>query len=342
MRKERSSAIEAAQRDLAPIVVREGKVRSFTMQGVRQELMPIFEASASTGPRKKLSYREQGIIARTSNYTHTLTWTPGHLTITGDIGEITLTHYQAMQTFDAALDWASTSDVHYLLGKSDKRQVLQVEDTLDKLKRTISEEIVEAVVGRTANWWRQGPDGQMFNDKRVVCGDLHELRAWRKGKDSYAFEGEAPEETEKAWLEDKPTTAFSPWQRWPDWKTRGSYSSEKHRRELPWHTFDIPDIWNRWVKLWQYSEWGDFYIQESARALGQPTCVLNGNHRREIWASVCDRVGDSDDELADLFYALDLEPSFSYDYDWRSYYLVSAVMLAVQKIKGFLSTGAKI
>lgn len=78
-----------------------------------------------------------------SYYWYTVTWSyPGVLTVSGDIGNITLTHYHAMDTWVAAADWIScNSDHHYLLSKSDHKQVYDPEQTLETILQWANEEI---------------------------------------------------------------------------------------------------------------------------------------------------------------------------------------------------------
>jgi hypothetical protein len=69
-----------------------------------------------------------------SAYWFFLTWTPGHLSLVGDIGEVTLTS-PACDTLENALAWAHRGDVDYLIGKSDKDRCahLDVRATYDMI-----------------------------------------------------------------------------------------------------------------------------------------------------------------------------------------------------------------
>lgn len=66
-----------------------------------------------------------------SVYAYSLTWTPGSLFLAGDLGELTLTHYNALHDLESGLSWAASSDADYLLGKSDRKRVFDRQGTID-------------------------------------------------------------------------------------------------------------------------------------------------------------------------------------------------------------------
>jgi hypothetical protein len=66
-------------------------------------------------------------------FAYSLTWTPGSLALAGDIGELTLVHYQALATLEPGLAWATNSDHHYLLGKSSAKRVFDLDGTIHHL-----------------------------------------------------------------------------------------------------------------------------------------------------------------------------------------------------------------
>ena len=57
----------------------------------------------------------------TWTYAFRVVWLPGNLHLSGDLGELAVTHYHAMPTWDAAVDWVSGADFHYLMEKSDAK-----------------------------------------------------------------------------------------------------------------------------------------------------------------------------------------------------------------------------
>lgn len=80
-----------------------------------------------------------------STYAFTLTWTPGHMTIVGDIGELTIVHYNAMPTLQTACNWLQSSDFDYLLSKTNVQREFQRDATIEEIWRTISEEALPAI-----------------------------------------------------------------------------------------------------------------------------------------------------------------------------------------------------
>lgn len=68
-----------------------------------------------------------------SEYWFMVTWCPGSLTLSGDVGELTLTHYHAMPTWQEAVKWVSGADHGYLMQKSDKKRVFNEEETIKQI-----------------------------------------------------------------------------------------------------------------------------------------------------------------------------------------------------------------
>lgn len=56
-----------------------------------------------------------------SFYSYILTWMPGTVTITGDLGSLTLSHPQAMAGWRDAMEWLAGSDYDYLMQKASPR-----------------------------------------------------------------------------------------------------------------------------------------------------------------------------------------------------------------------------
>lgn len=79
-----------------------------------------------------------------AHYWYTVTWSyPGVLTVSGDIGEITVTHYGAMDTWVGAANWIAGSGHDYLLEKSNHKQVYDPEQTLETLAQWANDEITD-------------------------------------------------------------------------------------------------------------------------------------------------------------------------------------------------------
>ncbi|MBP2232479.1 hypothetical protein J2847_005808 [Azospirillum agricola] len=84
---------------------------------------------------------------RGGNYWYTVTWNhPGILTVGGDIGEITLTHYNAMNTWENAAAWVNGSSYDYLLGKSNHRREYDPDDTFTFIMEDLVREAKESLL----------------------------------------------------------------------------------------------------------------------------------------------------------------------------------------------------
>lgn len=69
-----------------------------------------------------------------SSYAYSLTWSPGSVTLAGDLGEMTVTHWQALWTFKEGMAWLAGSEWDYLLGKAGtKADVIDVEGTVNDI-----------------------------------------------------------------------------------------------------------------------------------------------------------------------------------------------------------------
>lgn len=73
-------------------------------------------------------------------YWFDIVWTPGILSISGDMQSLTLTHFQAMPTWVDAVSWIKHSDIDYLLEKSNAAQEYDHERTVSKLVEIANED----------------------------------------------------------------------------------------------------------------------------------------------------------------------------------------------------------
>jgi len=62
-----------------------------------------------------------------------VTWCPGSLSVSGDVGEIVLTHYHAMPTWQEAVEWVKGSCHVYLMQKSNKKREFNEEETVKQI-----------------------------------------------------------------------------------------------------------------------------------------------------------------------------------------------------------------
>lgn len=172
----KQTAIRHAGEWLGSHVMRDGLVRSFRFHTHNTNRKVDKPAVVAPYPFGKIAPPvERASFSPTGTYAYTLTWTPGQLVLTGDIGELTLTHYHAMDTFENMLAWAKGSDFDYLLGKSDKRRKFDA----DKTARQIWGDVIEPLWDHWLGNARTYQDPYRW-ERRLSGGINGELRGWRK------------------------------------------------------------------------------------------------------------------------------------------------------------------
>ncbi len=68
-----------------------------------------------------------------TEYWFRVTWCPSSLLLSGDVGEIVLTHYQAMSTWQEAAKWVLGADHGYLMQKSNKNRKFDQKETIKQI-----------------------------------------------------------------------------------------------------------------------------------------------------------------------------------------------------------------
>ncbi|NTF17983.1 hypothetical protein G6L37_06170 [Agrobacterium rubi] len=155
-----AKAIKDADRVLEQHVMVDEPVRSFRFHAHnidrkydkgRQDHRPGF---VTFSPKESVRF------AYTSFYAFSLTWTPGHMTIVGDLGTLTLVHYNAMPTLEAACEWLMSPDYGYLLSKAKIEQEFDKEETIEHVWSAMTREVEEMLDGldeEVADWQRRKP-----------------------------------------------------------------------------------------------------------------------------------------------------------------------------------------
>lgn len=81
-----------------------------------------------------------------SMWAFALTWTPGSMILTGDLGEMQITHYHAlMGTALESFRWITECHPDYLLGKAGVQKVFDREATLESFEAECREDFTKAV-----------------------------------------------------------------------------------------------------------------------------------------------------------------------------------------------------
>lgn len=249
----------------------------------------LSEHIMSDSPVRSFRFRKED----TSAYHFTLTWTPGQLVLTGDCGELTLTHYHAMSKFQEAISWATGPDFDYLLGKSSAKEVYDSDETLKQIMHFLNEEPINILLG-SQTW-----DRDTHKLVRRKNGLLYELRDWRKTMAAWEKAG-SPEDEEP---EEKPVLdRFS--------ERLSAYREDNDR----WH---VPDGWEAWFSAWKAFERDNFS--------DHPNMVLTAAGRREIkeWIeSKC----ESEDGAANLCHEMGYDDYYgTRNYTWHAFFQIACI-----------------
>lgn len=101
-------------------------------------------------------------------YAFSLTWTPGSLSLAGDCGELTMTHYNALWTLEEGLRWAATSDIYYLLSKTRLQETFDRDATVRDIVQMANEQAISArksLREELQGWRRERPDPYAWYDR---------------------------------------------------------------------------------------------------------------------------------------------------------------------------------
>lgn len=165
-------------------VIREEPVRSFRFHGHWADT--LFTKTKVEGyPFGKVIPPVMGHrFAYTSTYAFTLTWTPGHMTIVGDVGELTVVHYHAMPNLKDACEWLLSSDFDYLMSKTNVQQEFDRQATIDHMWSAISEGVEEHIKNlneEIAAWQKDKPKWRKRNGMKEA--DFEQEMRWWQGDD---------------------------------------------------------------------------------------------------------------------------------------------------------------
>jgi hypothetical protein len=98
--------------------------------------------------RRSISWHMNSVDAEgryKSAYAYAVTWTPGTLCISGDIGEFTVTHYSAMRTIEGTLGWLDGIEFSYLMSKSTAQEVYDEDETFAEIIRMANEDALHSL-----------------------------------------------------------------------------------------------------------------------------------------------------------------------------------------------------
>jgi hypothetical protein len=244
------------------------------------------------GHSRELKYvpqktKESSLVSRSSFYSFEITWRPGHIILTGDLGELTLVQKFAMPTFKEAMEWVVDADYEYLMSKTGVKKTYDADATYKYLIHSANREAIEHLLGHS-EW---SPKENRYIRRGGVRADVRRYRAeckeatveLEKALSEYAL-GDQSDESPK--LED-----FLPYEeefgsilRTRDWETeklsRADYP-DVHRTIS--RTWDVCG-YETWVSFWVALETSNWY-DPAAKPDDQdahPTFVLNPRNRQAM------------------------------------------------------------
>lgn len=234
-----------------------------------------------------------------SFYAFNLTWSYGHLSISGDMGELMLEHYYAMPTFEKAVHWAADAENQYLLRKSNVREEYDSEKTANFIIQDANSAVIEALNG--SEWFGKGRlDGTRQIAQKIRKGIL-----------------------EKECLEDYDIYFF--------YRKEGvSFPSSCEDFDTPERFWVFSEVWNKWAQLWKalvgfghYKKWSDDELRN----------ILKPSYRREMREAIID-ICSSEDGALELFRSFEDYDDYPImtDYSFTNYRLVSAIRWACQRL----------
>lgn len=137
----------------------------------RQDTRPGF---VSFQPREAVRF------GYSSFYAFSLVWTPGQMTIVGDLGNLTVSNYHAMGSLEKACAWLLSPDYGYLLSKTGVERVFDRDGTIRHLWEAMIEYVdphLEAMREADAEWQARRPK---WRKKEGMSRDEYEdnLKHW--------------------------------------------------------------------------------------------------------------------------------------------------------------------
>lgn len=264
-----------------------------------------------------LKQKERVRFSPTSVYAFSLTWTPGALLLSGDVGELTLSHGYSLANFDEGIRWAAEADFDYLMGKSGVEKVYDPEKTFMQLLHDANEPLISFILGdRTYNprtrkyvfrgGWR---DELRTYRKDVVEGQQefeNERSAWERG----GRQGDEPDR--KDFVPEYPVDGYKIMKRPPNLRR------EVFGDEYP--DLIIPEMWKGWMK----------YFRELVD--GDPTSLMRSAVRRKM-RSELKEMCENQQELVDFLRDIeDPDFEFSYSYPRSSRWKIAAIKHGCQML----------
>jgi hypothetical protein len=260
--------------------------------------------------RRYVPLKQQEItrFSPSSMFAFTLTWAPGVLTLSGDIGELSIVHYTTPDTFESNILWTLKADYDHLMAKSGVQKVYDPQATYESLLKDANRDVITALMGE-----------QVFSralQRYVTCGGFRdEMRKYRDG-------------VKNAKLDLERATA--------DWQENGCTGNQPvlkdfmpfdPRESEEYRDFQSPNgmAWQDWLLLWEHLGYG------------HPENIFKAQCRREIRSHLRD-LCDNQHELVEMMHEIGYEDYYGTDvYPDRSRWQIAAIkhgcQLLVESLK---------
>lgn len=299
----------------------------------RQEANEIEERAKETfaahvirdAPSRSFFFHTPG---KGSAYSFSITWKPGVLTLSGDCGDMMLTHGAALSDFWDGMLWA-TSDAHYLLGKSNHRRKYDAEDTLRTIVQDANERARDSLKGVR----------EMRREHRERLVDLNlprEVATWEDADEHGPFWEPLPEECALVVRYQLRTSSHDPWLDEDDYCRL--YSVEPWRRramtrggDSSYQKTKAPDGWEMWHKLREelcdHLEHNAIFTIAGRQQIKEE--LASHLENQSAAAELCSKLGFDD------YYGSD-------DYDFHSRWCIAALMHGCSMIVETMPTRVKL
>lgn len=286
------------------------EVRSFRFTNVRIK-RSVVSLVGATGCKVE----ERVTMERSGANSFGLTWRPGQLMLTGDLGELTIPHY-ALATF-AGISWALSSDHDYLMGKTKERKEYDPEETLREIRRDLDRPVIEFLNGERTirHRWPKHHDGKPTQgpvqtlDIRVP-GFRHELQEWRIACKEAALD---QEEMDEAYVPERPELPLVT-------EKKDRYSWQNHRDRSAHSDWDIPDHLEMWAK--------------AAYAVGEQCDLVNTREgRARVWGEIDIAVSGERSDAVEFLHRAGYDDWYgSEKWNDRTYWQIAAIQHGVAMI----------
>lgn len=272
------------------------------------------------------THKENAKFRSVSAYHFKITWTPGNLVLTGDLGELVLVQPHALGTFDEAIEWACTSDYDYMLSKSNVKKTYDPQATYNELVRRANYDAIEEMNGQL-NWSGRKDDG--------IRQKLAKIRRAKKALISNNELNADEQDALIATIADE----FEPNELHPLIRLENKkIDYRKTTLEVVADSWFIAQGWANWVAYWAVLLGHDYNGSDPDHL---PTYVLKARNRNKLKQELFEICQDERalyDFLCETGIHVDYYGSYTYPHETRWQYEAikfgcNAIMLNIQKQK---------